>query len=333
MQGSNTIELVDNHGRKINYLRIGITDKCNLRCIYCMPEKGLNFLPENELLDFSEIQRIIKISTELGIKKLRLTGGEPFVRPGFIEFLKEIAKIKDLEICITTNALLAYEHLDELLNLGILHLNISLDSLDPDNFKNITRRDKFEPTMLAIHSMIEKGFNLKINTVLMEGKNNHEIPDFIEFAKKYPVEVRFIEEMPFNGKGDLKGSFPCSEEMIKKSIENSCQSIYSLPFNHGDTAKMFSSKEWLGKIGIIGAYSRSFCGACNRLRITPAGQIKNCLYDSGVFNLKEFMREGNSNQVIKNKIVEIVGKRYINGFEAEKNRNIKLSESMTTIGG
>lgn len=333
MQALEPIELIDNHQRKINYLRIGITDKCNLRCIYCMPANGMKFMSEKDLISFEEIKNIIKISSELGISKVRFTGGEPFARPGFIDFLKELKEFDKIEFCITTNASLAYEHIDLLNELGIHHLNVSLDSLSPNNFLEITRRNEFEITLKTIHLLIEKGFNLKINVVLMGGKNDHEIPDFIHFAKKFPVEIRLIEEMPFNGIGDLKGRIPLDEKMILERIRHFEPQIQAEKFLFGDTAKLYSGIDWNGKIGIIGAYSRSFCRSCNRLRITPSGEIKNCLYDSGVFNLKKFMREGASNQEIKNKLIDIVGHRFANGIEAEKNRNFKLSESMTTIGG
>ncbi len=333
MHKSNTIDLVDNHGRKINYLRLGLTDKCNLRCVYCMPENGMRFAKEEDLLSWEENLQIVEIARSLGINKIRLTGGEPFVRVGIMDFIQKISQFQDLEICITTNAILALPYLDELKQLGVSHLNISLDSLNKDNFKKITRRDEFDSTLFAIQEMIGRGFNLKMNVVMMAGVNDHEIPNFIQFAEKYPVEVRFIEEMPFNGQGSFNSPHNLSEKEIFNLINQEVKGLIPFELNHGDTAINYQLSHWKGKIGIIAAYSRSFCGACNRLRITPTGMIKNCLYDSGVFNLKKFIREGAKFGEIQQKIREIVGNRFINGKEAEMNREFKLRESMTTIGG
>jgi len=192
--------LVDNHNRALNYMRLAVTDRCNLRCFYCMPEEGIKYLPQKELLTFDEILRIVSITARLGISKIRLTGGEPFVRTDLMDLIRQIVKVDGVrELHITTNGILTAPHIRELKDLGIKSINLSLDTLDAGRFKTITRRDEFHKTWSTLQQLIESGIPVKINAVVMENKNIDDIWPMIELTKDQNVSVRFIEEMPFNG--------------------------------------------------------------------------------------------------------------------------------------
>ncbi len=326
-------QIIDNHGRAITYLRLAVTDRCNLRCFYCMPAEGVKYMPERELLSWEEMARLVTLLSEMGIRKIRITGGEPFVRNGLMEFLEEISKIKSLEICITSNGVLLEKYLPSLLRLGINSVNLSLDSLDKDRFKQITRRDDFDVVYGSLMALIEAKMKVKLNAVVMDGKNDQDILSLASFTEKHPVSVRFIEEMPFNGLGQNDSSLKWDFLKIIEHIKEKYPTLKSLDAQYGDTAMNFQVPGFLGDIGVIAAFSRTFCGTCNRLRITAKGEVKTCLYDDGVFDLKTLLRANASDQEIKNALAILNQKRPLDGFEAEKNRKNVIQESMTTIGG
>lgn len=327
--------LYDNHGRKINYLRLAVTDRCNLRCFYCMPEEGINYIPRKELLSYEEMERIVKVMVGLGIQKIRITGGEPFLRKGMMEFLKRLTEIPGLEkLNITTNGTLTSGRVHELKSMGINSVNLSLDSLDKDRFFDITRRDEFETVMRTLDELVESGITTKINTVVMNGRNIDDILPLVNLAKDRPIDVRFIEEMPFNGTGkseDLLWTFP----KILEHISNAHPTIEKIPDPPHSTSFNYQIPGFEGSIGIIAAYSRLFCGTCNRIRLTPQGQLKTCLYDNGIFNLRNLLREGATDAQLTSTLLDALQNRAKDGFEAEKNRDFDfpVSESMATIGG
>ncbi|WP_238944402.1 GTP 3',8-cyclase MoaA [Sandaracinomonas limnophila] len=323
--------LIDNHGRKVDYLRLAVTDRCNLRCTYCMPAEGIAYLQEKQLLSWEEMSRLVNVLVGLGITKVRLTGGEPFLRKGIMEFLQEISKHPSLEICITSNGVLLGNYLEELNALGVRSINLSLDSLDPIRFHEITRRDEYEQVMASLHRMLDLNFKVKINAVVMKGKNEQDILALANFAKEYPVSVRFIEEMPFNGEGEKVETLNWLE--IKDLLFQGFDHIFEIPMMMGDTAQRYQMEGFKGDVGIIAAHSRTFCGTCNRLRITAKGQVKTCLYDDGVFDLKTYLRSGVSDDELRNILINLNQKRPVDGFEAENNRKNTINESMTTIGG
>ncbi len=323
--------LIDNHGRRVNYLRLAVTDRCNLRCTYCMPEEGIAYLQEKELLSWTEMSRLVAILAEMGIQKIRLTGGEPFVRKGLMDFLKEISKIPNLEICLTSNGVLLGAYLDELNVLGIRKVNLSLDALDANRFKEITRRNEYDLVIASLYRMLELNFEVKINAVVMKGKNETDLILLAKLAEEHPVSVRFIEEMPFNGKGERVDTL--DHLAIKNVLLRDFPNLQEIPMELGETAQRYSVENFKGDLGIIAAHSRTFCGTCNRLRITAKGQVKTCLYDDGVFDLKTYLRSGVSDEEIKKVLVALNQKRPVDGFEAENNRKGIINESMTTIGG
>ena len=325
--------LFDNHGREMSYLRLAVTDRCNLRCTYCMPAEGIAYLPEKKLLSWEEMLRIVHVLNQLGIRKVRITGGEPFVRPGLMEFLQELAKIENLEICLTTNGVLLENHLDSLLNLGIKNVNLSLDSLDSECFFKITRRNDFDQVYRNLMRMIEANFIVKLNAVVMHGMNETDILPLVNFTEKHPVSVRFIEEMPFNGSGLVEEKLFWDYRRILSHIKTEFPHIEEVPMAYGETSKNYHVPGFMGDVGIIAAFSRTFCGSCNRIRVTSLGQVKTCLYDDGVFDLKDYLRLGVSDEDLKNTMIKIFGERPKDGFEAENNRKGVINESMTSIGG
>ena len=328
--------LKDNHGRDINYLRLAVTDRCNLRCYYCMPEQGLNWLERNELMSFEEMLRICSLLIHMGIRKIRITGGEPFVRKDIMKFLTSLSKLNDLEeLTITTNGVLTAPIIPDLKKIGIRSVNLSLDTLDREKFFSITRRDELPDVLNTLTQLLNNGIHTKINAVVMSGKNTDEIIPLIQLAKDDPIDVRFIEEMPFNGTGIHSNSVEWNHIRILETIKNSFPNITKIPDPSYSTSTNYHIPGYKGNIGIIAAYTRSFCGTCNRIRITPVGEIKTCLYDGGVLNVKDLLRMGTNDDTIKNTLLKAFNSRFKNGWEAEQARHeaTPVHESMATIGG
>ncbi len=330
------MQLIDNYNRPVKYLRLSVTDRCNLRCFYCMPEDGIRFLPKDQLLSYEELTRLAQLFVDMGVNKIRITGGEPFVRKDLIDFLEKISLNDRLvKISITTNGILTKPFLPHLKALGVNQINLSLDTLDKKNFNKITRRDDFDKVLETFHAMLADGFEVKINAVIMEGINDHEIIDLASLAKKYPVSVRFIEEMPFNGSGTNRTSIKWNYKRIFRDLKTAFPDIQSLPSALNSTSQNFSFAGAPGSVGIIAAFTRTFCGTCDRIRITSTGEMRTCLYGHNVLDLKKILREGHSDKSIKTKITDAVQKRARDGFEAEKLRSINdpIGESMSIIGG
>jgi len=328
-------KLTDSFGRQINYVRLAVTDRCNLRCQYCMPAHGIDIVPRKELLTYKEMYRIIRVLTELGVNKIRLTGGEPFVRKDFVGFL-EMLSFNDLleDINITTNGALISNHIDRLEKLQkVKNINLSIDSLQANKFNEITRRNVFNEVFKTMEALEKSTMNLKLNVVVQSGINTNEIIDFVALTKGKNIAVRFIEEMPFNGKGQREMKENWSYTKILNEIKSGF-SVEKILSEKSSTSHNFSIKGHLGTVGIIPAFTRTICGDCNRIRITSTGTFKNCLFDDGVFNLRDFIRNGASNDDLKALFLSLVKKKPENGFIAEANRtNGNVSESMSTIGG
>jgi cyclic pyranopterin phosphate synthase len=327
--------LVDRFGRQIDYLRLAVTDRCNLRCQYCMPAHGIDIVPRQELLTFKEMYRVIRVLTELGVKKVRLTGGEPFVRKDFVGFL-EMLSFNDLleDINITTNGALISNHIDRLEKLKkVKNINLSIDSLKAATFNEITRRNVFDEVFKTLETLEKSSLNLKLNVVVQSGINTNEILDFVALTKHKNIAVRFIEEMPFNGKGQREMKENWSYTKILNEIKSRF-SVKKIISEKSSTSHNFSIKDHQGTVGVIPAFTRTICNDCNRIRITSTGTFKNCLFDDGVFNLREFIRNGASNDDLKELFLSLVKEKPENGFIAEVNRKKgNVSESMSTIGG
>ncbi len=329
-------KLVDKFGRQITYVRLAVTDRCNLRCTYCMPAKGAAIVERKELLTFKEMYRITRVLSELGVNKVRLTGGEPFVRKNFIDFIKMLSFNELLdEINITTNGALIEEHIPVLETLKVKTVNLSIDSLKADKFAKITRRDVFDEVW-ATYKLLEKSsLQLKLNIVVQSGVNTDEINDFVELTKEADIAVRFIEEMPFNGTGKRTTQEVWTYNRILEEIKRKHVDIIALPIKKSSTSHNYKLKGAKGTVGVIPAYTRTICGDCNRMRITSTGQLKNCLFDEGVFSIRDFLRSGAGDDELKQLFIDLVAKKPKDGFVAEANRirNKDVSESMSSIGG
>ncbi len=327
--------LIDNHGREINYLRLAVTDRCNLRCFYCMPENGIKYMNRKDLLSFEEMTRLIRVFGDLGVSKIRITGGEPFVRKGIMSFLKgvsELATIKDINI--TTNGTFTEEQIPALEKMGIKSVNLSLDSLDSQRFFDITRRDLFDQVMTTYRKLVDSKIRVKTNMVVMDGRNIEDIYPMLELTKHDDVSVRFIEEMPFNGtEGQGNATiWPAKKIMTYIEEKYTHEKMVDPP---ASTSLNYKISGYVGSFGIIPAYTRTFCGSCNRIRLTPQGTLRTCLYGEGQVNFRDFIRGGVTDEILGDHLVKVIGKRAKDGFEAENSRSATLpaSESMATIGG
>ena len=325
--------LNDNYGRTIDYLRLAVTDRCNLRCRYCMPAEGIDFAPRQELLTYEEIERLSRVLTrQLGVKKLRITGGEPFARRDLMTLLRNIRPYYR-SVHMTTNATLLEAHLEELYQLDIRQLNISIDSLQPERFFEITRRDMFATVWSAIERALALDFRVKLNIVLMRDVNFSEFPDFLELARKRPLDVRFIEAMPFNEDDGNRNNFMSYHDMLAE-ITRLYPAVRPEATIGSSASLHYRVPGFRGRIGLIPAYSRSLCGTCNRLRLTPKGQMRNCLYATHGLELLPLLRGGIDDDSLVAVIRDFVRGKPKDGFAAAAERGDSAAyESMTTIGG
>ncbi len=300
-----------------------------------MPEEGINYVPREDLLSLEEMIRLVKIFANEGVRKVRITGGEPLIRKNIMYLIRSIAEIPEIEkINLTTNGTVTSRYLPELYDLGIRTINLSLDTLDKERFFKITRRNDYEKVISCMHEMLDMGIKVKINCVVMDQVNTEDIIPFIHLTRAHPISVRFIEEMPFNGEGKEKGHLTWDYRRILDHIHNSFPDIEKLEDEKNSTSYNYKVSGHQGEFGLIAAYSRTFCGTCNRIRMTPKGIIKTCLYDEGVFNLKDILRAGATDEEIALAVREAVSGKAKNGFEAEQNRRFSpVKESMSTIGG
>lgn len=284
----------DKYNREINYLRVSLTDRCNLRCIYCMPEEGINYIPHNEVLTYEEILRIVTLCAGHGIRKVRLTGGEPLVRKDIISFIRKLCVVKGLEeISITTNGVMLKEFARPLRESGICRINVSMDTLKEEKFISITRRDCFKRVWEGIDAAESAGITpIKINVVAMKGINDDEIMDFAEITCNRNLHVRFIEMMPVGDKNNWSSDKFISINEIFDRIKQlgTLRPIVSGALD--GPARRYALKGAKGEIGFIGAISKSFCNKCNRLRLTADGGLRGCLFSDKETDLKTAMRRG-----------------------------------------
>ena len=311
----------DRFGRDITYLRISVTDLCNLRCKYCMPESGVESLCHSDILSLEEIVEIVKVAAKNGITKIRLTGGEPLVRHGFVHLCKEISKIEQIEdIAITTNGVHLKNMVDDLFENKVKRINFSLDTLVKEKYNDITRRNDFEKTMESLFYAIEKGFKVKLNVVLIGGFNDDEIENFVKLANDYDLEVRFIELMQIGETANWsKDKFVSNKIVLEK--------VPKLEFDGvSGVAKIYKIKGQKGKIGLISPISCSFCSDCNRIRLTSDGKLKPCLHSKDEINLKGLSGE-ELEEVFKRGIFDKPEKHHLEDGKSESARD------MNKIGG
>ena len=328
--------MVDNHNRTINYLRLSVTDRCNLRCIYCMPDEGIAFIPHSEILTYEEMVHIVKLCIRKGIRKIRLTGGEPLVRKDILGFIQKLQQIDEIEeITLTTNGVLLKDFARGLRECGIHRINISMDTLRRDRFYQITRRDFFDHVWEGIHEAESLGFDpIKINVVVMKGINDDEIVDFANLTYNRPYHICFIEIMPFgkeNDNGSIWDRFIPANEIL-----NRIQSLgEAIPVDHSPLdgpAQRYRLAGAVGEIGFIGALSNHFCATCNRLRLTSCGHLCGCLFSNKETDLKTPLRTGKDDNYLLNLIeTAIRNKPKEHGIGLWEPR--KCARSMNRIGG
>ena len=325
--------LLDRYGRVHDDLRISVTDRCNLRCVYCMPEEGMTFLPRAELLSFDEIERVARVARELGVKAIRLTGGEPLVRKGLVDLIGRLNAVGFDDIAATTNGTQLAALAPSLAAAGLSRVNISCDSLKPSRFKAIRRRGNLATVLDAMQAAEAAGLTpLKVNVVLLRHQNDDEVLDFAAFARDTGRIVRFIEFMPLDAQGEWgpERLVPGHEVYERINAEWPLESV-SGP-DRVAPAERFRFRDGRGEIGLISTVSQPFCGTCNRLRLTADGSIRNCLFSDDEHDVRDVLRSGGSNAAVENLLRRAVWAKFP-GHAINEPDFLRPHRSMSMIGG
>lgn len=327
--------LTDSFGRKHTYLRISLTERCNLRCTYCMPADGIPLSQKSHIMTYEEIYAIAKEFVDHGVSKIRLTGGEPLIRKDVALIMEKLASLP-IELAITTNGVIVDKFIDTFKKIGLRKINVSLDSLNTVKNTIITRRDYFTKVYNNIQLLVKEGFEVKINCVLIKGFNENEIIDFIELTKTQSLQIRFIEFMPFDGnKWDLDKLVSLEEVLKQVYAQYDTSRFIRLNDAPNDTAKNYQIKGYKGTFAVISSVTNPFCDSCNRIRLTANGQLKNCLFSATESDLLTPLREGKS---ITEVIEKAVGAKKkirsgMDSIEKFKDPNSHNNRSMIAIGG
>ena len=327
--------MTDAFNRRITYLRVSITDHCNLRCQYCMPAEGIEFMDGGDLLSYDEFLRIIRVGAERGLKKIRITGGEPLVRRGVVEFIDAINQIEGIEdIALTTNGILLRKLAEPLYQAGLRRLNVSMDSLHAEKFKEITRGDVLERVWEGIHEAERVGFSpIKINCVLQDGVNQDEIIPFVKLTLNKPYHVRFIEFMPCADLDMWQKTYKPAADMQSKIVEEFGELIpVDQTSDMAGPAENFRLPRAQGVVGFIHAISGHFCDVCNRVRMTADGKIRPCLFSNLEVDFRETLRKGGSDEEISGLFDQVLGIKP-EGHELDKYSAEKMLTDMISIGG
>lgn len=328
--------LRDQFGREHNYLRISLTERCNLRCFYCMPANGVQLSPKENIMRTEEIEILATEFVKLGVNKIRFTGGEPLVRKDFDNIAARLSKL-NCEMAITTNGILVDQYINTFKNYGISKINISIDSLKEDKFNSITRRDYFNRVMNNIELLFSQGFFPKLNVVVIRGVNDDELIDFIGLTKEWNTTVQFIEYMPFQGnKWDFSKTVNANEILQNVYRVFGESNVLKVEDKKNDTSRKYSIKGYNGSFGMISTVSNPFCDSCNRIRLTANGRIKNCLFSGSETDLLTPLRNNeNLEELIKETVFHKKSQRGgIKSFMSEEGRQMSESNrSMVLIGG
>jgi len=328
--------LTDSFGRSHTYLRISLIERCNLRCTYCMPAEGVPLMPRSHLMSYEEIFTIASLFVKHGVSKIRLTGGEPLIRKDIPVILEKLSTLP-VSLSITTNAVTIDRHIDTLKNYGLQHINVSLDSLKRDKFKRITLRDDFDKVNNNLKLLLRRGFKVKLNMVVMKGINDDEIIDFIELSRKYPISVRFIEFMPFDGNNwNIEKTVSYDALMQTVGAHYGTDKVIKIDDAPNDTSRNYRIDGYPGSWAVISTVTNPFCDTCNRLRLTANGRLKNCLFSQGEEDLLTPLRTGADIEPLIQKAV--LNKKNMRGgmdspekFKSPKNHG--QNRSMIRIGG
>ena len=329
-----TAQLIDSFGRVVNNLRISVTDRCNFRCHYCMPEEGMTWMKKNELLSFEEIARTVQIMSRLGVNKIRLTGGEPLMRRDLHVLVRLISRIDGIhDIALTTNGFFLKDQAEDLHSAGLKRMTVSMDSLDAATFSEVTRRDYFTTVWEGLDLLQRLDFSpIKINVVVMRGVNDGEVEKFAELARAKPFIIRFIEYMPIGaGDGWNYSKVVPTREIIQR-IERSFPRLVPVEYHGSQPADRFRFEDGVGELGFISSVSEPFCSHCNRIRITSDGKLLTCLFSLKETDLKRLLRSGASDDTISGGIIAAVLKKE-EGHLINQPGFVKPERTMSQIGG
>jgi cyclic pyranopterin phosphate synthase len=329
-------EMMDSFGRTPKKLRISVTDRCNMRCLYCMPQECISWYPRSKILSYEEITRLTGIFAGLGIEKIRLTGGEPLVRPKIEKLVSSLSKIDGIKrLSMTTNGLLLRDKVEQLKRAGLQNVNVSLDTLMPAKFKSITGVDGLSRVQASLQAAHDHGLEVKINTLVIRGWNDDELEAFAEFALVKGYSVRFIEFMPLDGSHIWIPSLVVTKEEMINRLSRSGIDLLPLNNDPSDPARLYSLKCGRRTIGFIPSMSEPFCGACDRLRITSDGKFLTCLFEPPAYDLKQLLRNGKSDKEIETYMIDCYKKKPKGLTSIIENKNLmpKLKNLMNTVGG
>ncbi|KAL6247674.1 hypothetical protein RBB50_005022 [Rhinocladiella similis] len=333
--------LTDSYSRQHNYLRISLTERCNLRCLYCMPEEGVQLSPPSHNLTTPEIVYLAKLFVEQGVTKIRLTGGEPTVRKDIIELIQDLGALRAIglkELCITTNGISLARKLDSLVAAGLSNINLSLDTLDPYQFTLMTRRNGFDAVMKSVNKILDlkKGgtpIKFKINCVVMKGLNDREVVSFSELSRNEDIEIRFIEYMPFDGNRWSMGKMITYLESLDR-IKQKYPDIHRIRDQPNDTSKTYKIPGFIGRIGFVTSMTENFCSSCNRLRITSDGNLKVCLFGKDEVSLRDILRDYNDGRPLEQSALEHLESWRSNGQQVlppSKNTSSALTDPRSRL--
>jgi len=332
------VDLIDRYGRTVRDLRISVTDRCNFRCTYCMPEEGLNWLDRAEVLTFEEIERVARVCVErFGVESLRLTGGEPTVRAHLPKLIEHLAALRledgrKPDIALTTNGATLRNIATELRDAGLDRINVSLDSLQRERFLAMTRRDELDNVLAGIKEAVATGFDkVKVNTVVERGTNDDEILDLATFGRDLGVEVRFIEFMPLDATNEWERQKVVTQDEIVAAISE-VYPLEQIPARGAAPADRWRYLDGHGTVGVIPSVSQPFCGDCDRVRITSDGQFRTCLFATNEFDLRAIMRNGGTDDEMAQLIIDAVATKWA-GHQINQVNFIRPNRSMSQIGG
>lgn len=328
--------LVDAYERKIDYLRISVTDRCNLRCVYCMPPEGIDLAESKNILRYEEILRLVRLSASHGVSKVRITGGEPLVRKGIVEFLRDVASVPGIkDLSLTTNGVLLKDYAQKLKDAGLKRVNVSLDSLKRDRFEKMTRGDNLKEVLEGLEEAQKVGLTpVKLNMVVIKDFNDDEVVDFALMSKTKPYHIRYIEYMPFNTQEGWQRDKCITAKEIKERIEKAVEPLEPVVDTDGAAgpARRYRFHGAPGEIGLISPVSEHFCGSCNRLRLTSDGKLRTCLFSDNEIDLRTPLRDGSPDEVIE-KILLAAVREKPKGHSINENIFKKCSRTMSLIGG
>jgi cyclic pyranopterin phosphate synthase len=327
--------LIDSYGRQISDLRISVTDRCNFRCVYCMPEEGMQWLKRESILSFDEIERIARIGVELGIEEVRLTGGEPTLRPNLPELVERLARLPLRSLSLTTNGFLLRSMARSLAEAGLKRINVSLDTLQHDRFHQIARRRGLDEVLAGLeelerHPSISP---IKVNVVAMRDFTEAEVVAFAQLSRRKPYVIRFIEFMPLDADGNWQRERVLSGPEIQAIIEQDFMPLVPVPAEPSSTSRRYTFADGIGEIGFINPVSQPFCGTCNRIRLTADGQVRTCLFSVDEWDLRGPLRSGASDEQLADILIEAVSHKELKHKINEGEAFQRASRSMSQIGG